>query len=291
MGFRFLTRTLPGVSDVQYGINLTTATLGAFSKYPCEYEGRTKTDEHVSGKKYGFFQSEKETFIQVANRLGLEKKELEALAYYRHPLAFLVEAADDITYLLMDLEDGYNLNLVNTETVQEAFASVILDKSRLDTLIKIHDKREKVGYLRAIAINSLINQMTDVFMSNSDDIMNCHFDSSLANHIETAKELQDIRDICKKEVYTYRKVYEIEAAGYEVIGGLLYEFLNALNGASGKAKKISDLLPRHYNAQKIDSEAGAYEKVMHVVQYVAGMTDTYAIETYRVMRGISLPRY
>lgn len=290
MGFRLLVSTLPGVSRLEGGINLTFATLGAFAKYPKEVT-MDKIDG-ISGKKHNFFQSEKEIFIKIADSIGLIKRACldKIVGYYRHPLAFLVEAADDISYCIMDLEDGCNLKLIDNKRVQELLLKLIQNKDNLITS-DILDQREQVGYLRALAISSLIKEVTGVFEEKLPEIMKGKFDSSIAEHISSAQYLNEIREICRKEIYSYRKVLEIEAAGFEVLGGLLYEFLNAITGTTEKAKKIRCLLPNHYIAKDYDLPMQKYETVMHIVQFVAGMTDTFAIDTYRTMKGIRLPNY
>ncbi|KMQ51134.1 Deoxyguanosinetriphosphate triphosphohydrolase [Chitinispirillum alkaliphilum] len=290
MGFRLMVYTLPAVSSVEGGINLTYATLGAFSKYPREITPVRLSG--VSGKKHSFFQSEKAVFTQIADHLGMIKRDDSngAVAYYRHPLAFLVEAADDISYLLMDLEDGYNLKLVEYSKICDCLNSLILKKDGLVSE-KIHDEREKVGYLRAIAISSLIQQVSDVYAQNLPEIMEGKFDEPLVDKIHCVKELKDLKIHCRNYVYTYRKVLETEAAGFEVIGGLLYEFLDTLPAKTKKAEKIQKLLPQHYIAKGYDPQRQRYEEIMHIVQFVAGMTDTFAIDTYRAIKGIKLPNY
>lgn len=290
MGFRLMVYTLPGVSSVEGGLYLTYATLGAFSKYPREVISEKQNT--ASDKKYGFFQSQKDFFIRLANNLGLIKKNNPegTIAYYRHPLAFLVEAADDISYLIMDLEDGFNLKLVEKKEVIDALTGLI-DSANLSKLEKIREPREQIGYLRAKAIYSLVMQISAVFIENLTEIMEGKFDISLAQKIKCAKQLENLRKLCRENIYSYRKVLEIESAGFEVIGGLLFEFLSALKNNTEKAKKIKHLLPDHYIIEHIDTPNQWYEAVMHVVQFVAGMTDTFAIDTYRSIKGIRLPNY
>lgn len=291
MGFRLMIHTLPGVSSIPGGLNLTYATIGAFTKYPREIA--SKKLPGASGKKHGFFQTQKELFKQIADKLGMLPKENSSgiVAYHRHPLAFLVEAADDISYLIMDLEDGYSLKLVEKKEVEDTLQSLLLKEVPATILDKIHDNRERISYLRAIAISSLVNQTSEVFKENLPEIMEGKFDTPLADEIKTAKQLKELKTLCKEKVYSYRKVLEIESAGFEVIGGLLFEFLSALKNDTEKAKKIRSLLPKHYIIEHFDTPDQWYEAIMHVVQFVAGMTDTFAIDTYRSIKGIRLPNY
>ncbi len=291
MGFRLMVYTLPGVSSIPGGLNLTYATLGAFTKYPREVTSKELTG--ASGKKHGFFQSQKEIFSQIANKLGMLPKSNTSgvMAYYRHPLAFLVEAADDISYLIMDLEDGYSLKLVDQKEVEETLQSLLLSSVPDSILEKLYDRRERIGLLRAYTISSLVKQTSDVFKENLPGIMEGKFDTALAKKILKAQELENLKDLCKKKIYSYRKVLEIESAGFEVIGGLLFEFLSALKKNTEKAKKIKSLLPKHYIVEHFNTPDQWYEAIMHVVQFVAGMTDTFAIDTYRSIKGIRLPNY
>ncbi len=291
MGFRLLGYTLPGVSGNEGGLNLTCATLGAFLKYPCEV--MTNKLPGASGKKYGFFQSQKELFKKVADTLGMKRKEStqDTSAYYRHPLAFLVEAADDISYLIMDLEDGYNLKLIEEKVIKETFVNLLTKDYNKPVYDKIYDPREQVAFLRANAINSLIYQIKDVFECNLTEIIEGKYDKCLVKDINKYNALQEMENICREKVYRYRKVLEIEAAGFEVIGGLLHEFINSLQGKTKKTEKIKCLLPSHYIGKNIGIPEQKYEAILQIVQFVAGMTDTFAIDTYRTIAGIRLPNY
>jgi dGTPase len=291
MGFRLMAYTLPGVSGNEGGLNLTYATLGTFSKYPCEV--MADRIDGASSKKHGFFQSQKELFIQIADKLGMVRKTnpYGAIAFYRHPLAFLVEAADDISYLLMDYEDGYNLNLVSQDDIEGAFHELLIKECSHDILEKTYDKRERVAFLRANAISSLNRQINEVFNDNIDKIMEGNYDTPLSEQITKASALKTLKSLCKEHVYNYRKVLEIESAGFEVIGGLLSAFLKALRHDSNHAKKIKSLLSPHYILKNYEAPDQWYEAILHIVQFIAGMTDTFAIDTYRAIKGIKLPNY
>jgi dGTPase len=293
MGFRLMAYTLPKVSQNEGGLNLTYATLGAFTKYPCEF--MPIKPDGASSKKYGYFQSQKARFNNIAENLSMMKKvnSSGAAAYYRHPLAFLVEAADDISYLLMDYEDGFNLKIVTFDEIKDAFRSLIAKtKTDIDAiLLKTYDEREKVAFLRSLAINSLIGQCVEVFTDKLDRILNGKYDIALSDEIPKAKELIELKQNCRKKVYKYRKVLEIESAGFEVIGGLLSEFLDALKGSTEKAKKIRELISPHYVQDEYKTPDQWYEAILNIVQFIAGMTDTFAIDTFRTIKGIRVPNY
>jgi dGTPase len=292
MGLRQLIYTLPKVSKIPGGLNLTHATIGAYSKYP--RESSTVQFPGTLRKKPGIFQGQKEAFKEIADHLGMIKRPEfdKATAYYRHPLAFLVEAADDISYLIMDFEDGFNLKLVTYEEIEKAFTSLLPEEkagsSKKDFII---DPWQKVTYLRAKAIAELVKQVGEVFARNLDEIMSGKYDIQLATEIRFADQLQSLRDLCFDKVYSYRKVLEIESAGFKVIGGLLNAFISALRDDGKKSQKILQLLPAHYRINRIETSDHWYEAIMQVVQFISGMTDTFAIDTYRVITGIKLPNY
>ncbi len=287
MGFRLLTHTLPAQSELLGGLDLTFATLGAFTKYPRE-SGPIGSPTSCL-KKYGFFQSEKKIFERVAEELGLKKKTIEGsdiCAWQRHPLAFLVEAADDICYKIMDLEDGFKLGLLSYGEIEEFFKSVIGEGFSASKLNKIKDARERVGYLRAKAVNSLVAQTAEVFSGNIEEIISGEFEKSL---LDGNKELKEIEDFSCKNIYSYRKAVEIETAGFEVIAGLLEAFLNAVTHDSKRDKKVKMLIPEQFLPGNVS--ANSYEATMRIVQFVSSMTDTYAIDAYRTLKGIKLPNY
>jgi dGTPase len=191
----------------------------------------------------------------------------------------------------MDLEDGFNLKLITQEKIEEALNSLLLTPCSKQVLEKFIDPREQIAFLRAKAISSLVTQVNEVFIKNISGIMNGKYDRALADEIPTASQLKDLKTTCQDRIYTYRKVLEIESAGFEVIGGLLSEFLSALKGTTKKAEKIKSLIPNHYLFGDIIDSNQRHEAIMHIVQFVVGMTDTFAIDTYRTIRGIRLPNY
>lgn len=289
LGFRKLTTTYPKQSDLLGGLQLSFATLGSFTKYPKESLPKSENKALASEKKYGFFQSEKEMFKTIANELGMiESGDEVNYKWKRHPLAFLMEAADDICYHIIDLEDGFNIGIISFEEVQNLlFYADLEDKSRYD---KIHDKTEKVGYLRAKAIQKLINEVSEEFCKNYHSIMEGKYDNSLTNKIESAQKCKDIIKISREKIYNFKQVLEIEAAGFEVIGGLIDTFLNAALGKkTAKAQKLLSLIPNYYLVNETGLQNIKYEQIMNITDFVASMTDTAAITLFRKIKGISLP--
>ncbi|MCK5147987.1 dNTP triphosphohydrolase [bacterium] len=291
-GFRLLTYTLPHVSSLGGGLRLTYATLGAFSKYPCSSHRTVNSEKRASTKKYGFFQSETDIFKEVAERLKLiPNPAFSGHGWFRHPLSFLVEAADDICYKIMDLEDGYKLKLLPYSQIEDLLCRLIKDINT-NKVKSIFDERERLSYLRAVAINCLVKQSADVFIEHLDGIQEGSFDTPLLDLVPGREVIQFIDEISKKEIYGYRKVIEIESAGFEVISGLLDAFLCAVfQPDSLRYRKIAQLIPSQYFTPLVVKDDNRYDVIMNLVQFVAGMTDTFALSTYRTIKGISLPTY
>jgi dGTPase len=288
MGFRLLARTPPRRSTWPGGMQLTYAVLGAFSKYPkgSNIKGR---DGMVSEKKYGYFTSEAATFADVASKLGLVPR--SNAGWSRHPLAFLMEAADDICYRVIDLEDAYRRGIVGFEETSEYLSGVANQPPRPvdpETFAGILAHDERIAYLRAKAINNLIHQCAQVFADNGAEIMSGGFDKPLTDLIPARDALKKVRDAVQEKVYPHRPVLQIETAGFRILDGLLEDFIGAAwdHPTSKRSAKVLSLLPAGYRAERADN---AYECVMSVTEYVACMTDGYAIDTYRVLRGMELP--
>ncbi len=290
MGFHILTYSNPKKTTVTGGHGLTYPTLAAFTKYP-----RTVLIENeqvgVSEKKPGLFQLDKSCFSEIAHELCIPEKK-EGGRWYRHPLAFLTEAADDICYCIMDLEDGYKNGMVSFTDASKLLKDISearSGKTDISNMGNIKDEREQMGYLRAKAINSLIYQVTEVFINNEIDILQAKFDQRLCKLIESSKVMDKIIDISISQIYSYRQVLQIEAAGFQVLPGLLDAFLGALKDSRKESsKKILQLIPEEYI---FDYEKQPYESIMSITTYIAGMTDTFAVDTYRTLSGIQLPNY
>lgn len=299
-GFRILTKLQN--PTVEGGIQLTFATLASFVKYPKESivtfsdeEGKLLHKEKLY-KKHGFFQAEKEIFLLIADKCGLLKNNQaqDSVCYTRHPLAFLVEAADDICYRIMDLEDGYRLGLIPFSETEELMMNII-DKTRLKNYDK-REKNDKIGYLRANAIGKAIDQTASVFLDKEADILAGNFNSGLLSHIPAADALREIKEISKEKIYAFKPVIEREAAGFEALGGLLDYFIQAVNdkkenSISKRSKAILQLLPSQFLGEDGNPEDDLYERILKITDFVSGMTDSYAISLYRKIKGISLPMF
>lgn len=290
MGFRMLTYSNPKLSESEGGLSLTHSTLAAFSKYPCSAAGVQSRESCVSLRKAGLFSSSLDVYSDVAAILELPKRNSKAWA--RHPLAFLTEAADDICYTIIDLEDGFRHNLVDYKHVAKLLSEIAdvhmsrPDKSNLDNL---KHPQDRIGYLRAKAINSLVCQVVEVFIDNHDQLLEGTYDSPLIDHVESTPALKKISEVSREDIYSNRTILQIEAAGFQVIPGLLDMFLSALKSPeTSSSGKILELLPGEY---VWDLNERPYDAIMGITTYVAGMTDTFAIELYRNLRGVQLPNY
>lgn len=283
-GFKILTESRAGRSG---GLRLSYATLGAFTKYPKESLPKKPT-KHIADKKYGFFQSEKEAFQDVANELGLSKRSESDLSYARHPLAFLVEAADDICYTIIDFEDGINLGLIQEEFALEYLSKIIRNTIKPENYYALSTKEDRVGYLRALAIGTLINEAVDIFMQHEDAILNGEFDCALLDKSKYEAQINDIIKISIENIYQSSDVVDKEIAGYGVINTLLSTYTQAINNcfnntASNYDKLIIKGLPKTIKA----NDSSLYNRLSSVCFYVSLLSDSKAILDYKKIKGIS----
>jgi len=286
MGFRLMNK------KGYQGLNLTFATQMAFTKYPRE-SSIIADQSRKSQKKYGFFQSEKEQFNEIAGRAGLLSLSEDELVWCRHPLAFLVEAADDICYHIIDLEDGCRMGLVKYETAKELLVPIIGDLYQPEKLAKVGSEFEKLGLLRALAIGKLIDQCTQVFLDHENEILSGSFDEDLIRSIPAKPALEDIMNLSIKDIYRSKLVLEKEVAGFEVISGLFETFLTAAvfhsqDNPSHRHKSVLRLLPEE-NMLALQAAETSYEVSMAIIDFITSMTDRYALSIFRKIKGISIP--
>lgn len=285
--FRILTHIFHGKTESQFA--LTYSTLAALVKYPCEsVAGGDKSKVYL--KKYGFFHSEVETFSAIARKLGLLCYSDSPLVCYRHPLTFLVEAADDICYYIIDVEDAHRLGVFNDQTVLDLLCPLIGEdpQDTMDRLTNIHDSNDKISFLRAKCINSLILKCSEIFIEKLPEIMSGTFNSSLTGCLpEPYKSaLIQVEKISRSRIYDFRGVVEKEIAGYKVMSGLLEEFVPAVMADSiHYYDKLRKLIPSQFLPFRDDT----YSKIQTVLDFVSGMTDLYAVELFRKIKGISFP--
>jgi dGTPase len=285
-GFRILNESRKGIEG---GLRLSYATLGTFMKYPKESLPKKATN-NIIDKKYGFFQAEKSVFIDVAEELGLTKiREGNDVAYTRHPLAFLVEAADDICYTIIDFEDGINLGLIEEEFALEYLINLVRDTINTEKYYQLSTKQDRLSYLRALAIGNLINEAAKVFLDNEELILKGDYQISLLDKCKYEAQINDIIKLSVSKIYKSKEVVEKEIAGYKVLADLLDVFINAINNSfNGKAsnydKLLLNVLPEKY--QTVD--ANLYQRILSICSYIAGMSDGAAILLHKKIKGIEI---
>ncbi|SKC17834.1 deoxyguanosinetriphosphate triphosphohydrolase [Dyadobacter psychrophilus] len=283
--FRILTHPYAGKGYGSFA--LTYSTLAAIAKYPCEsIAGHNKSKIYT--KKYGFFQSEQAGFQKIAADLELDMVTDSPLVYKRHPLVYLVEAADDICYNIIDLEDAHRLKILSYSEVETLLLRLCNDPNMPARLTEIDDEDAKISLLRAKSISTLIFQCSELFYNEQEAILNGDFNSGLIDAIPEPYRsvMKDIVKISVNKIYNYSSVVQIEVAGYKVMGGLLEEFVPAyLNNNSHYTRKLVDLIPKQFITSKTDD----YAKIQTVLDFVSGMTDLYAVELFRKIKGISFP--
>jgi dGTPase len=293
--FRTLTHAFNEPSEGGY--NLTFTTLAAIVKYPCtSSNGFNKASGYISCKKSGFFDTEINTYQSLANELGILKKDDFEHVYVRHPYVFLTEAADDICYRVIDLEDAHRLGITSLEKIQELFLPFFKEETGYNSYEKINgklkgirDPNQKVQYIRAIWIGLMTQKVSSIFLENEQQILEGRLEKSLMDLLPEKHQrlLTEINAYSYQHVYNYKPVVEIEIAGFHIIGALLKAFVEAvLEPHRAKSAKLLQLISQQFPIRKGDEYL--YQNLQSVVDYVSGMTDLYAIDMYRKMTGISV---
>lgn len=279
--FRLLTHQFVGRRNG--GMAMTYSTLASVVKYPY-------TSLHAGAKgKFGFFESEDEIYRRVAHWLGIPEKEPGLFA--RHPLVYMMEAADDICYQIMDIEDAHKLRILSTPEVTELMLGFFGDtqRARLENGMKrLDDPNEKIAYLRSVVIGALVSDSARVFLQNEDTILQGEFRGQLLNHI--TPELQAAYTRCSdtawKRIYCAREVVDIEIAGNRIITYLMNALVEAVMHPERNASRLLlNIIPGQYDTRN----ESPYTRLQSVLDHVSGMTDVYALDLYRKLNGHSLP--
>jgi len=283
-GFKILTQDIIGRPG---GLRLSYATLGAFTKYP-KGSLPTKPNSHIAFKKYGFFQSESETFSLLAKELGLLKLEdSPETLYSRHPLAYLVEAADDICYTIIDFEDGINLGLIEEDYALEYLIKLVKDNIQTDKYNSLTNKKARVSYLRALAIGTLIDDAVSLFIENEASILDGSFGVSLLEKSRYKAQMDDIIKLSIDKVYNSDEVIDKELSGFEVINELLFRFSNAVNNCyHGTGSHYDKLILKLFDSELDYKNDKLYNRMMAVCSLVASYSDSNAILIYRKIKGL-----
>ena len=285
-GFKIVTQNRVGREG---GLRLSYATLGAFIKYPKESLPKKPTNS-ISDKKYGVFQSEKEVFLDLADELGLiESNKGNDLSFHRHPLAFLVEAADDICYTIIDFEDGINLGLIQEEFALEYLINLVRDSININKYNSLTNTKDRVSYLRALAINTLINEAVTIFMKNEELILKGEFNIALLERSKYEAQIKDIIKLSVEKIYQSREVIDKEITGYEVITKLLNTFITAVNNNhNNKQTNYDDLLLKILPKTIDFDNQSLYNRLLNVCHFIALLSDSKAILTYKKIAGIDI---
>ena len=242
-------------------------------------------------KKYGFFQSEKEFYYSIAEELGIPEVAGKLGVFSRHPLVYIVEAADDICYQIMDIEDAHKLGILSTEETRELLLA-FFEKDQLkrigEVFHEVTDTNEQIAYLRAGIIGKLVIACTNIFCENHDAILEGNFKSGLIDCLDgnLAKAMQKCIETGYKRIYKHQSVAEIEVAGFKIIDSLLNEFIRAvLNPNDHYSGLLLSFIPDQFRAS---DNKPVSSKIQAVLDFISGMTDVYALDLFRKINGIGL---
>lgn len=279
--FRLLTHQFKGRR--QGGMAMTYSTLASIVKYPY-------TSAHAGLKgKFGFFESEEEIYRRVASQLGIP--EISEGVFVRHPLVSIMEAADDICYQIMDIEDAHKLKLLTTDQVKQLFKGFFPDSrhERIDRVLQsLTDPNEQVAYLRSSVVGVLVENCARVFVENEEQILQGTFVGSLIDKLPP--KLADAYRTCSEtawsKIYCAPMVVDIELAGNRIISFLMQTLVDAvMNPEKNYSKLLLNVIPQQYDV----TGSSDYDRIQSVLDHVSGMTDVYALDLYRKLNGLSLP--
>ena len=269
-GLKILTDSLPGNDG---GLRLSYATLGAFVKYP-KASLPIKPTTHVADKKYGYFQAQAPFFNELAEELTLSEKG----KYLRHPLAYLVEAADDICYTIIDFEDGINLGWISEDYALENLINLVRDRIDSKKYAQLAHKPQRLSYLRALAINSLIQDAVRIFLENEKTILEGKFKAALLDKSKYKAQIEDIISLSVRNIYQSKEVIQKEVIGHRAITVLLEHYTHAAvlkwqGNTRTFDKLILSLVPE---GMPIEGKS-LYETLLNVSCFVGSLSDGKAL--------------
>lgn len=274
-GFRILVT----LANSRAGLKLTAATLGAFTKYPTASTARKKPG-YIGQKKHGFFDSERQQFEKVTSELGLTKLGVDF--WQRHPLAFLVEAADDICYRVIDVEDGVKVGRIAYKEAEECLVEMLPAAVKYDA--NLGDQDANLGWLRAAAIGNLIDAAQQVFLDHEEEIVGGQFSMGLIDASPLAKSIHQAKSLVEERVFKWDRTIRAEISGSKMLHGLLDDLLSAAaHPNTSFARKLLSIIPNYPH------DGRAYNRLLSVTDFVSGMTDSYLVETYQQVRGGAVP--
>jgi dGTPase len=282
--FRLLTHQFIGRR--KGGFVLTYSTLASVVKYPY---ASVFSDEKK--QKFGFFDSEKASFQKIATELGISSAIENPNRFARYPLVYLVEAADDICYQIMDIEDAHKLRILTLDETKTLFLAFFDTKRQAriqETLQMVTDANEQIAYLRSSVIGKLIDECSDAFVENEEAILSGNFNSTLIKNVseQTTQAYRKCSQTAVARIYRSAEVLDVELAGYKIILTLLEHFVAAvLNPDKVYSKQLLMRIPEQYET----TAPTTYGKVMSILDYISGMTDVYALDLYRKITGMNIP--
>ncbi|MGA9211602.1 deoxyguanosinetriphosphate triphosphohydrolase [Kaistella sp.] len=274
------------------GTQLTFTTLASIAKYPCESIAKKKGVIHR--KKFGFFQNEKDTFLEIAKSVNLIQESEKPTIFKRHPFVWLVEAADDICYNIIDMEDAHRLGIVSTSDCENLFFDLIKSENQNtkrveDKLVILTNANERISYLRAKVINALINKSLELYQTNFSKILDGNLNKALLDIYKSEnKSLQEIESFSIEKIYNHKNVIEIENAGYNVMYELLNHFIPPILTKNSERKSYDKMALKLLPKQFLYENGTDYQKVLGVIDFVSGMTDNFATDLYRKIKGIDI---
>lgn len=270
-GLKILTDSLPGTEG---GLRLSYATLGAFVKYP-KPSLPIKPSSHVADKKYGYFQAQAPFFKALAEELGLVSA---AGTFFRHPLAYLVEAADDICYTIIDFEDGINLGWISEDYALEYLINLVRDRIDSKKYAQLAYKPQRLSYLRALAINSLIQDAVQVFIDHEDTILKGTFEVALLDKSRYKAQIEDIINLSVRNIYQSKEVIQKEVIGHRAITVLLEYFTHAaVQKWEGKSNTFDQLILSLVPEGTLIVGPTLYDTLLNVSCFVASLSDGKAL--------------
>jgi dGTPase len=285
--FRLLTHQFEGRRTG--GFVMTYSTLGSIVKYPYSSSAASKKG------KFGFFSSEKEIYQRIADEMGIFciSQPGEPLRYVRHPLVYLVEAADDICYEIMDLEDAHKLKLLSYDEIAGLLLGFFDETAQKHIRQRIDDEcltdvNEKVVYLRACVIGKLENECVKVFVDHEQEILDGQFRGGLIDHISPlqSEAYQRCASLSRQRIYRSKVVLDVELSGFKIMETLMLQMVEAIMHPD---RYYSQQLICRVSSQYAINSADLETRLMAVIDYISGMTDVYALDVYQKINGISLP--
>ena len=271
-GFKILVESKDGLPG---GLRLSYGTLGAFIKYPKTSFPQYKT-QNISEKKFGVFQSELTFFQELMNSLKIQKNNS---SYARHPLAFLVEAADDICYTIIDFEDGINLGWISESYALEYLLNLVRDQIDKNKFNSLKYKSDRMSYLRALAINSLIKESVSIFLENEDKILQGKYNKSLLESSKYKAQMEDIISLSVKKIYQSKEVVEKEVIGYSVINALMKVFTQAsVNKFYNKENSFDSVILKLVPEGVPIISNSLYKTLLNTTCFIASLSDGKAME-------------